>query len=212
MPIKNIYLTIDDAPSKYTNKKIDFLLANFIPAIFFCRGEFIANNFDQVVYAIQKGFLIGNHSYSHPYFSKISLEQCFNEILETEKLISKCYNAAKITRLTKIIRLPFGDRGSKEQFIKIQNFLQKQKFVAINFGNKNLEKFIDVPWTWDPEDYKRKFIQNIRMYKNNLIDVWDTATEEEQILLLHDFDSNHHLFEVTMEFLLGKKVKFLDMV
>ncbi len=31
----------------------------------------------------------------------------------------------------------------------------------------------------------------------------------DEIILLHDFDHNHHLFEVTMAFLLQKEATFL---
>jgi len=61
--IKHAYLTIDDSPSKFTKNKVDFLKKNNIKAIFYCRGEFIKGNMNAVIYAIEKGFLIGNHSY-----------------------------------------------------------------------------------------------------------------------------------------------------
>ncbi len=50
---KRIYLTIDDSPSKHTITQVDFLKSLQIPAIFFCRGEYIPKFKDHLIYAIQ---------------------------------------------------------------------------------------------------------------------------------------------------------------
>lgn len=222
MPIKNIYLTIDDSPSKHMKKKTDFLATHEIPAVFFCRGEFIALSQDYVVDAIQKGFLIGNHSYTHPYFSQISLEKCFDEISKTEELIEECYQKAKIQRPFKVIRLPFGDRGTdvciktssldarKDKGRKIQAFIKDLGFVPLDFHYKTLDNCIDAYWSWDTQDYKTKLIENPKEYRNKLEEFWNCSQEETQVLLLHDFAHSHHLFEATMEFLLSKKLNFLS--
>lgn len=202
--IKKVYLTIDDSPSMHMDKKVDFLVQHKIPAVFFCRGEFIQKHIYKVVKTIQNGFLIGNHSYSHPYFSAISLEQCFEEILKTEDLIEKCYLRANIKRPKKIIRLPFGDRGGdKEQ--AIQDFLISQGFEPITFDGQTS---IDTPWTWDSLDYKNKMMQNPDLYLQNLENYFQQSEREDEIILLHDFDHNHQLFDITMEFLLNKNVEF----
>lgn len=219
---KKILLTIDDSPSKHTRNKIDFLYDNNIPAIFFCRGEFITNHKDSLIYAIKKGFLLGNHSYTHPYFSKISLKQCFDEILRTESLIDQCYKEANMTRLIKIIRFPFGDKGNNHNeqtsktksdlnhFQKIQNFLLTENFQNLNITASFNKKHIDTPWTWDTYDYKQKLINDNSLYKAKLLNYWDQSTNDIEIILLHDFNNNHHLFEETMTFLLKKHVKFLS--
>lgn len=84
---KIAYLTIDDSPSKDMKSKVDYLLAKSIPAIWFCRGEFMEQHLPHVTYAIENGFIIGNHSYTHPYFSTLSLAQCAQEISKTEQMI-----------------------------------------------------------------------------------------------------------------------------
>ncbi|HJZ23879.1 MAG TPA: polysaccharide deacetylase family protein [Candidatus Babeliales bacterium] len=222
MSVKSVYLTIDDAPSKCMDEKIDFLLRYKIPALFFCRGEFIQKNNEQVVYAIKKGFLIGNHSYSHPYFSTISFEQCVEEITKTEELINQCYNQANSTRSAKVIRVPFGDRGAGPCFKhpkttvesikvdKIQHFLKEQGFCPVLFGDMKSD-FIDASWDWDPQDYKRELIADVLQYEKNLKEFQQGSEKEECVLLLHDFDFNHHLFKITMDFLLRMNIQFLSM-
>jgi peptidoglycan/xylan/chitin deacetylase (PgdA/CDA1 family) len=91
---KSIYLTIDDAPSSHLAEKVDFLRKEQIPAIFYCRGEYMLPHLDQLVYALKQGFFLGNHSYTHPYFSKIDLTQARDEILATEELLDKAYALA----------------------------------------------------------------------------------------------------------------------
>jgi len=84
---KEIYLTIDDSPSSSFRSNLDYLISNEIPAIFFCIGNLMADYWDDIIFAIKQGYLIGNHSYSHPHFSDIPLEDAKREIRQTDKLI-----------------------------------------------------------------------------------------------------------------------------
>ncbi|MBE2220683.1 MAG: polysaccharide deacetylase family protein [Anaerolineae bacterium] len=111
MAIKKAYLTIDDSPSAHMRPKIDFLLHKGIPAIFFCEGRKIDERPEAVIYAIQNGFIIGNHSYNHPQFSAISLAEAFEEIQRTDALIDTIYQQANVTRPAKYFRFPYGDKG-----------------------------------------------------------------------------------------------------
>ncbi len=221
MPIKSIYLTIDDSPSKTMGRKLEFLSKHKIPAVFFCRGEFIPLYKNYVVTAIQQNYLIGNHSYTHPYFSHLPLTQCIDEILETENLIEECYQDAGKHRPCKVIRLPFGDRGAgehakkatsdedKDKVEKIQIFLKGLDFIPLKCSPIKSSKFVDTYWDWDAKDYKARFIQDSEKYLNELKKFWDHAQQETYTLLIHDFDNNHHLFEMTLDFLLRKRVTFL---
>ena len=83
---KIAYLVFDDSPSKDMKMKVDYLVLKKIPAIWFCI-EFLEQRPSYAVYAIEKGFIIGNHSYSHKHFSDLSLEQCYQEIEKTDKII-----------------------------------------------------------------------------------------------------------------------------
>ncbi len=214
-----VYLTIDDAPSSFMREKVDFLLRMNIPAVFYCRGEDIEQYLDAVVYSIQKGFLIGNHSYSHPYFSKLSLVQCKDEILRTEALIEQAYSQAKITRPAKIIRLPFGDRGdgktcsikassNSNHALEIQNFLKKQGFKKAVFEGTSDEKdnHIDSGWTADTRDYKSAHITNLSTELRLLSEQLNKGNNE--IILLHDFSRSHAAFEPTIKAICASKVHF----
>ena len=221
MAVKQIYLTIDDCPSIHMHKKVDILKQKNIPALFYARGEFINKHPDQIVYAIKNGFLIGNHSYSHPYFSEIDLAECFNEITKTEKLIDECYERAQIRRPHKVIRFPFGDRGNggaiagaeenlqPDKVIKIQNFVKDNGFVPVNFCSLTND-YIDSLWNWDTQDYEPKLIQEPKLYLDQLKEFYNTYPDQTGVILLHDFDDNHHLFDIAMDFLSSKNITFLE--
>ena len=106
-----IILTIDDMPQENTVALVDWLSAMEIPAVFFAVGENLEKHPEIAVYALQKGFLIGNHSYSHPVFSSISLEEGIREITRTEVLLDRIYREAGVKREYRFFRFPYIDKG-----------------------------------------------------------------------------------------------------
>jgi len=109
--LKKAYLTIDDAPSPDFMGKMKFLHQHGIPAIFFCEGRYIQGREAFLHTAIENGFLIGNHSFSHPHFSDISVEKGKREILRTHDLIEHSYQASGLGRPARYFRFPYFDNG-----------------------------------------------------------------------------------------------------
>lgn len=108
----SVYLTIDDSPSERTDDLIDFLSARNIPALLFCRGDRLEQNPEPIIRAIQKGFLIGNHTYAHQRASEKTLEETKADILRCEALIEAAYKEACIQRTHKTFRFSYLDRGA----------------------------------------------------------------------------------------------------
>lgn len=106
------YLTIDDSPSERTDDLIDFLSARSVPALLFCRGDRLEENPAPIVRAIQKGFLIGNHTYTHKRASEQTLADCKADILKCETLIEAAYKEAGVARTHKTFRFSYLDRGA----------------------------------------------------------------------------------------------------
>lgn len=180
MAKKAVYLTIDDSPSRNFNQKIDFLKSNNIPATFFCVGQKIVENMDLMVRAVREGFLIGNHSYSHPRFSNLNLHEIRSEILKTEKLIDQVYLISGCERHQVLFRFPYGDVGYDcfnnnkrlpwvlQIFIRryklrmVQRFLRMNGFAQPIFSRRltplyhdiGYESARDVYWTFDTLDHK----------------------------------------------------------
>lgn len=107
-----IYLTIDDSPSPYSDELVDYLTARGIQAVFYCIGSRLRDNPAPMLRAIQQGHIIANHSYSHPRFSELSLDECIDEIAKTETIIDDLYQQAGVARPVKLFRFPHLDRGA----------------------------------------------------------------------------------------------------
>jgi peptidoglycan/xylan/chitin deacetylase (PgdA/CDA1 family) len=105
-------LTIDDAPSADTPRKLEALAARGIKAIWFCRGEYLELRPDVGVAIIRGGHVIGNHSWNHPPFSNMRLSKARAQIQQTEALIELAYSRAGIARGIKVFRFPWGDKGA----------------------------------------------------------------------------------------------------
>lgn len=109
--MRKAYLTIDDTPSAQTDALCTYLSSKNVPALLFCRGDRLSANLDPAVRAIQSGFVLGNHAYSHRRFSTFSFEEGIEEIEKTETLIEKAYMTAGVRRPGKYFRFPHMDRG-----------------------------------------------------------------------------------------------------
>ena len=68
----NAVLTIDDIASKNTPALVDYLVEKGIKALMFAVGTHVEKYPENVIYALGRGMIVGNHSYSHPNFAEIS--------------------------------------------------------------------------------------------------------------------------------------------
>lgn len=171
MSRKDAYLTIDDGPVEDFERRIDFLESKDIKAIWFCEGRKLEKFSREATQAVKRGHIIGNHSYSHPYFSEISLGEAERQISRTDTIIDNIYSGADISRPIKVFRFPFLDRGDgrghlkcdlKDEHVKsIQKILEnhgyeKPKFEGIKYKwyyESDLDKCVDVACTYDSFDW-----------------------------------------------------------
>ena len=109
--MKKAILTIDDAPSPDFKNKVSILKEHQVPAVFFCTGSLIRKRKKDLVKAIQDGFILGNHSYDHYHFSKLTMKQCERQIKKASILIDEVYKMAGVERPVKWFRFPYGDKG-----------------------------------------------------------------------------------------------------
>lgn len=215
--MKEVYLTIDDAPSKDFLRKIRYLHQKNIPAVIFCIGKLMEKEQPAIIEAIQKGFIIGNHSYSHPKFSKISLAQAKVEIEKTENLVEQAYSKAGEQRTHKLFRFPYGNKGyqyaglSKSKKQQLQVFLKEKGFyhapckgVTYSLYEK-LAKDADTYWTYDFREYRLGEIDNV-------IEEWEHSKNKKststEILLIHDHQDTYAQFFGIINELLKEKILF----
>ncbi len=144
------YLTIDDSPSENFEEVVNYLVEMHIPAIFFCEGRKLGNRIDFVIDAIRKGFIIGNHSYNHPNFSEISLNEAKDQIIKTYAIIDNIYKQAEVSRLIKVFRFPFLNNGISNEYQECdwnnEHVRGLQKILKV-FGYK-LPKFKQINYKW----------------------------------------------------------------
>jgi len=144
------YLTIDDSPSGNFKEIVNYLVEMKIPAVFFCEGRKLEKRIDHVIDSIRKGFIIGNHSYNHPNFSEISINEANDQITKTDKLIDNIYKKAKVTRPIKLFRFPFLNNGSNNNYQECDwnhDHVKDIQEILENLGYKQ-PKFININYDW----------------------------------------------------------------
>ncbi|MBQ0011115.1 MAG: polysaccharide deacetylase family protein [Clostridiales bacterium] len=172
--MKEAYLTIDDGPSVDRIKKVEILKKYGIQAVWFSMGIDMEANADAAIRTILAGQVIGNHSYTHPNFSEISIAQCEEEIIRTDELIDKLYRQAGVQRPIKLFRFPYGNKGvntgffdtsysesDRERIEAIQKILIQNGYGTYPFDNINFEYFkrmqatgqVDWLWTYDAMEW-----------------------------------------------------------
>ncbi len=130
---KMVALTFDDGPHpSYTPKLLKILKDNDVKATFFVLGSRIAEYPKIAVQIHKEGHLIGNHSYSHPFYKKISHEKVDKEVLKTNDIIKKTTGIKNI----KYHRPPYGSLP-KYYITKAED-----------------EEFYIVMWSVDSKDYQ----------------------------------------------------------
>ncbi len=122
---KQIALTFDDGPTEQTSELLQVLEKHNIHATFFWLGK-QAEQFPEIVKAAAAaGHTIGNHSYDHPYSSKISTEVFTQQqFAPTQKVFQSILGFAPT-----LFRPPYGDLSDAEMLS-----LQKNKMHAISWS------------------------------------------------------------------------------
>ena len=156
----NAILTIDDIASKNTPAIVDYLNEKGIQALMFAWGENVERYFDNAVYALQHGMIVGNHSYTHPNFSQLGFEAWVGEIGKCEAVLDRLYSAAGVERKYRPFRFPYGDKGGANKEA-LQNYLAEKGFNKLKdtqipypwWKQQGLDRDIDTFWTFDLAEY-----------------------------------------------------------
>jgi len=83
------YLTFDDGPDPiHTPPLLDLLATHGVKASFFLVGQKIERHPKLVERIVAEGHMVGNHSYSHWSFKRMTTRKKLNEIHSTDALLS----------------------------------------------------------------------------------------------------------------------------
>ncbi|NEX80068.1 delta-lactam-biosynthetic de-N-acetylase [Bacillus thermocopriae] len=102
---KILYLTFDSGyENGQTEKILDVLKKENVPATFFITGHFLKSQPDLAKRIVKDGHIIGNHSWNHPDFTQISDERVREELQKVKDETKKITGQKKM----KYLRPPRG--------------------------------------------------------------------------------------------------------
>src|SRR5213083_1213106 len=153
-----IAITFDDGPSAtLTPKLLDILAAHHIKTTFFVIGENVVEHPEIVARAAREGHEIGNHSWSHPNFGKMSDEGVRGQVQRTDDAIKDATGTRPI-----LLRPPYGSITARQK-----------RWIHDQFG------YQIILWDVDPYDWKRPGPSVVR---NRIL----KETQPGSIVLSHD--------------------------
>ncbi|WP_181884632.1 glycosyltransferase [Neobacillus piezotolerans] len=128
---KEIVLTFDDGPTpEYTEKILEILKDQGIPATFFLIGKNAAIHQDIVKRMVKDGHEIGSHTFTHPNTKDLSDEKLKFELNSTQRVIQGITG-----HTSKFYRSPLGDEEAKyfpdhfEQMKKVT----EMGYITVNY-------------------------------------------------------------------------------
>lgn len=177
-----IAMTFDDGPSAtLTPKLLDLLAARHIKVTFFVIGENVAEHPEIVARAAQEGHEIGNHSWSHPNFAKMSQENVRSQLQRTDDAIKNATG-----KRPTLMRPPYGSLTEREKH-----------WIHDEFG------YQIILWDVDPYDWKRPGPAVVR---NRIL----KETRPGSIVLSHDIHPGTiEAMPATLDALEAKGFKFV---
>ncbi len=215
-------LTIDDIPSNNTRAIVDYLNEAGIRAIMFAVGHKADKDPEPAVYAIRHGMIVGNHGYSHPHFSALSLEEGIREIEQCEAVLNRLYDLAGVRRTFRPFRFPFGDKGGAHRDA-LQAYLRANGFSKVDdtripypwWKEQGLDRDMDTLWTFDFTEYNIRpgsgyTMDDVRKRMRNASPASGAALyapEGRHILLLHAHDETEALVPGYYRLLLDDLIK-----
>lgn len=177
-----IAMTFDDGPSAtLTPKLLDLLAARHIKVTFFVIGENVAEHPEIVARAAREGHEIGNHSWSHPNFAKMSQESVRSQLQRTDDAIKNATG-----KRPTLMRPPYGSITDREKH-----------WIHDEFGYRI------ILWDVDPYDWKRPGPAVVR---NRIL----KETKPGSIVLSHDIHPGTiEAMPATLDALEAKSFKFV---
>ncbi len=180
---KNIYLTFDlGYEAGYTEKILDTLKENSVPAAFFITGHYLNTASDLVERMISEGHIVGNHTVNHYSMPNLSNEQIKNELINLHTQIQNKFNYSM-----KYMRPPKGEYS--------ENVLNQTNKIG----------YVPVMWSFAYADWDEKKQPLHEDAINKIID----NTHKGEIMLLHATSkTNMEVLDTVIKQIKGMEYEF----
>ncbi|WP_287022729.1 polysaccharide deacetylase family protein [Cohnella sp.] len=127
---RQVALTFDDVPDpRFTPQVLDILKRKQVRATFFVVGEKALKHPDLVRRIRREGHAIGNHSFDHPNFARMSTAEVRRQIRRTEAVIRRQVGFAP-----RLIRPPYGE--IREPQLK---WAKSEGYAVVNWNVDSLD-------------------------------------------------------------------------
>ncbi len=192
-------LTIDDVPSSRFAEKRQWLRGRGIPALLFVWGEKAHGREDELAEALGEGFVLGNHSWTHPHFSTLDFGAAREEIEKTHRLLEDCYGRAGLPWTNKRFRFPYFDRGADDEARgRLQELLAQFGYEGLP-GITTAEECADrdTLCTFNQAEYwlgNPDAPEGLHSAVAILDRIGTGRPGSEDVILIHDHDYSHELF------------------
>ena len=107
-----VALTFDDGPSDYMDKVLDILKENDVKATFFLIGSHVEKYPETIKRITEEGHEIGNHSWSHRNFSKLTADEIKQELDKTAEIIVSAGG-----EVSNLFRPPYGSSSEESEAV-----------------------------------------------------------------------------------------------
>lgn len=141
-----VLVTIDDAPDEHALEMAKTLKNLGVGAIFFVNGHFLETDEEKedLKKIYEMGFLIGNHTYSHPFLPDLSKDKQKEEIIKVNDMVEEV-----IGERPKFFRAPNGaNTDYTEQIVEEENMT----LMNWSYG-----------YDWEPEYQSKEAITDIML-------------------------------------------------
>ena len=217
-----VIMTIDDIPQDITKAVIDCYREMNIPFVMFGIGQDMEKREDDVIYALSRGVVVGNHTYTHPHLSELSYEEGIEEIEKTEEILNRLYGKAGVERKYKLFRFPFIDKGGENKD-RYQKYLREHGFMKIDdreastpvYLKDGHKKDIDVAPSIDLAEYTIRPGSGVgidEIYKYLELQLSTLSTDSTEIVLMHTHDETEEMvpgyYKLLADKMLGLGLKF----
>lgn len=181
---KNIVLiTIDDGPTKYAESMMNTLDKHNAKAIFFINGIHVKGDLKDILKTeVDRGFIVGNHTWSHPYLKKISLEEAKIEIDRNTKIIEDGTGI-----FPRFFRAPFGESTQEER-----DYIKGKGMLYMN-------------WSGSVKDWEAKS-KNKDVFMSNVM----KDLHPGEIILIHEHKETDMYLDELLTEITSKGYIFLD--